>query len=438
MSTCQTCRHENEPDALYCDHCGEQLEPVCPGCRRANRVGAKFCRYCRTSLPQPPEPPDDAPPDPDPEPPAAEPFAEEVPVAPPLPDAARDDDAPSPAGDHRAALRAYVGFWYDPDARPDGMSAPEAAYYLLLHAGMTARYAGDPDVLAGLKTAVGDDRRRLLLDGCRYAAGLTLGRAAERLLDDALESEQVEQLIDLAVARDGAEEALRAARALADDPADRADPEVRLALARAAAAASAPDEFLRPRPDLRAAIADQLEPLRDAAGPALDPTREWWLFPPTGPDADAPEWDELLALTAPPRAAVAVAEPVAEPAVEPKGEPVPVQTAEAVDFTLAAASSGTVVTDMAFTAPDDPAVGGAVLLTREFSQTSFHFLFHAHGRMERTTAWDGGAVLADAGGRTHEQPIERGLALLRLADWPTAFRLRTPDGRVLGLRLFEE
>ncbi len=43
---CPRCQSENSTDAVFCDHCGLQLESPCSNCGESNRRGAKFCRRC--------------------------------------------------------------------------------------------------------------------------------------------------------------------------------------------------------------------------------------------------------------------------------------------------------------------------------------------------------------------------------------------------------
>ncbi len=47
---CSHCKHENLPDAVFCEACGTKLEPICPQCQTDNRVTSKFCRKCGLSL----------------------------------------------------------------------------------------------------------------------------------------------------------------------------------------------------------------------------------------------------------------------------------------------------------------------------------------------------------------------------------------------------
>src|SRR5262245_14486507 len=43
---CARCRHDNPPDAKFCQECGGRLTAICPACRRAVSPAAKFCPEC--------------------------------------------------------------------------------------------------------------------------------------------------------------------------------------------------------------------------------------------------------------------------------------------------------------------------------------------------------------------------------------------------------
>jgi class 3 adenylate cyclase/tetratricopeptide (TPR) repeat protein len=47
---CAACQFENEPDALFCEQCGERLEHPCPTCGTVARAEARFCRKCGQRL----------------------------------------------------------------------------------------------------------------------------------------------------------------------------------------------------------------------------------------------------------------------------------------------------------------------------------------------------------------------------------------------------
>src|SRR5215467_6606631 len=49
---CPRCQHENSPDSIFCDECGNRLETACPQCGEPNRRSAKFCKNCGQAINQ--------------------------------------------------------------------------------------------------------------------------------------------------------------------------------------------------------------------------------------------------------------------------------------------------------------------------------------------------------------------------------------------------
>ena len=47
---CNRCAFVNEPDARFCENCGEALEQTCPNCGQPVKPGAKFCKHCGFKL----------------------------------------------------------------------------------------------------------------------------------------------------------------------------------------------------------------------------------------------------------------------------------------------------------------------------------------------------------------------------------------------------
>ncbi|MEK6710656.1 MAG: adenylate/guanylate cyclase domain-containing protein [Nitrospinota bacterium] len=52
---CSACRHENRPQALFCEQCGARLERLCPACGDAVQPGARFCGHCGGALESAPQ-----------------------------------------------------------------------------------------------------------------------------------------------------------------------------------------------------------------------------------------------------------------------------------------------------------------------------------------------------------------------------------------------
>lgn len=51
---CNHCGFDNEPDARFCEECGQPLDQTCPNCGQAVKPGAKFCKHCGFKLMQSP------------------------------------------------------------------------------------------------------------------------------------------------------------------------------------------------------------------------------------------------------------------------------------------------------------------------------------------------------------------------------------------------
>src|SRR5499426_1714880 len=51
---CLRCQHENSPDSIFCDECGNRLETACPQCGEPNRWSAKYCKICGQTITQTP------------------------------------------------------------------------------------------------------------------------------------------------------------------------------------------------------------------------------------------------------------------------------------------------------------------------------------------------------------------------------------------------
>ncbi len=47
---CAACEAPNEPDAAFCDACGQAMGALCGGCETRNRAGAQFCKGCGEAL----------------------------------------------------------------------------------------------------------------------------------------------------------------------------------------------------------------------------------------------------------------------------------------------------------------------------------------------------------------------------------------------------
>ena len=50
QSTCPTCGQPRVPDAMFCHHCGRQLQIRCPNCSAGNPDDSAYCHKCGTRL----------------------------------------------------------------------------------------------------------------------------------------------------------------------------------------------------------------------------------------------------------------------------------------------------------------------------------------------------------------------------------------------------
>ena len=47
---CDSCQHQNRPDARFCSECGQRLLIKCPQCGSGNTPNSKFCDACGAPL----------------------------------------------------------------------------------------------------------------------------------------------------------------------------------------------------------------------------------------------------------------------------------------------------------------------------------------------------------------------------------------------------
>lgn len=47
---CSNCAYDNQPEARFCQNCGNRLQQICPNCSTANDLDARFCKNCGTRL----------------------------------------------------------------------------------------------------------------------------------------------------------------------------------------------------------------------------------------------------------------------------------------------------------------------------------------------------------------------------------------------------
>ena len=168
--SCPRCQHTTLPEAQFCNACGALLvEQPCPTCGRATPPGAAFCHACGTPLnPQTPAPIT-----------VSEALPEQVPEAPPSPEAERrhltvvfcDLVESTPLAEHldpedyRDVVRLYQAACTEVIERYDGHIAQLLGDALLIYFGWPAAHEDDAQraVHAGLEmlSALADANRRL-------------------------------------------------------------------------------------------------------------------------------------------------------------------------------------------------------------------------------------------------------------------------------------
>jgi len=182
---------------------------------------------------------------------------------------------------HSDALRDYRLCAESPETRRvQGMSAEEASYHWLEHAGYLARYGADPSPFTELRALSKEQRRDLVVAACRYTDAMTWADRARRLLaEEAVSADAFEEIEDMLLRRDALETVWTVARDLAEDLlAEDADLSRHLAGARCVAAEI--DDELSRRLDIVSVAFRVLRslPPRLILEPARDAklSRGWW------------------------------------------------------------------------------------------------------------------------------------------------------------------
>ena len=166
---CPRCQHVNLPEAQFCNACGASLVAACPSCGRVNSPDAIFCNACGASLtPQTPAPIQ-----------ATETLPEQIPEAPPSPEAERrhltvvfcDLVESTPLAerldpeDYRQVVQTYQAACTEVIERYDGHIAQLLGDALLIYFGWPTAHEDDAQraVHTGLEMlkALADANRRL-------------------------------------------------------------------------------------------------------------------------------------------------------------------------------------------------------------------------------------------------------------------------------------
>ena len=181
---------------------------------------------------------------------------------------------------HAERLHHFLHCWHAGGAPAAGVSAEAAAYYLLEHAGMLRRYAGDDEVTAGLKDLDAADRAKLVRDACAFMGGIGLANKCRQLVGgENPDAEQVHLLSQVLEGRDELETAVSLAREVAG-PLTQHDAAVQRGLTDARARLDEIDKVLEAHRGLTALACRELQGVFARIDPTirqgLNLRRYWW------------------------------------------------------------------------------------------------------------------------------------------------------------------
>lgn len=172
--------------------------------------------------------------------------------------------------------------WFDEEQRERvGISIPEAGYYLSLHVAFLYRFTGNERIVLGLQEWPQSDRLSLGQAVGEYLSGLTISCTAEQLLSsDVLEPEDLEQLEETLLIRDGAEAVLNLIQSTWSDLPDELMRTVPPTLAAARANLALYDQRMKARPDVVAVLGEALMAMEPHFVLPIEREREWWFHLP--------------------------------------------------------------------------------------------------------------------------------------------------------------
>lgn len=174
----------------------------------------------------------------------------------------------------RNGMEESTNFYADPSSRPDGMSDGEAAYYLLMHAGMLHRYTDDLGHYDQIEERI-PDRKGLVIAAAIWASGSGCVEQAKLLLArDDVDEDDREDVEDLLLLLDELYVFLMALYALSSGFHD--DAEVVTATAKARAVFDELGTVLRENPVDCVLAAGPLLALREHIQLPIKP-EQWWL-----------------------------------------------------------------------------------------------------------------------------------------------------------------
>lgn len=444
---CLDCPTRNLSNANFCDSCGSPLKRDCAHCGCHNRIAARVCRNCGVEL--------------------KEQFqTEDTNFKGTFSQVHRDADVENDGlfedvafkasegpslelseqsfrAYHSASLREYVQLWFDEELRHEtDINAADAGYHVVLHAVQLFRFTAEAAVLAGLESWPLNERQLLMTAVGSYLGELTFTDTLRQLLvRDDLEPEDLEQLEDVLLARDGLEEVLRFLPQLAEGFSDSHHASFQQSLADATAHAAECDALLQGRPDVLSVLGEPLAALEEAFEQPVDQQRSWWFQLPKqlAQEYELRSWPSDVLGRLPQRGSNVeepvglVEELVRSPIASRPGTDVLREPSSLPMLALAAASETQSTKANYLSASQFPNFLWAVL-----SQAShFYQVLALHAETyERTSEWDGAKIVAwstDGGQRSGW--IEQGIAELQLTGPICGCRLCLADGREVVLEV---
>jgi hypothetical protein len=335
---------------------------------------------------------------------------------------------------HAQSLQDYAVLWFDPAVRQEKkVSREEAAYHLFEHTAMLFRYTGRGLYLQGLTDQSPERRRSLVLAVCRYLKNCCLTATAGQLLSgDILDAEQLTELEDLMIERDGIEEVLRLAERLSADLLRAGDSQLRQELATVRSIVAELDDVLWERPDALTVACRALAGLRAQLAAEPDTRGHWWFG--IAADLDetfdqAPLWKLVLHTDGPLQSD------------RPK-RPIPLSASlfrgPEVKPVLAAADAWQVapVASLGALIPEVPGV--RVIVTR-LQQDTYQFVFIDNETCERATRLDGHSVVVRCGNDDRAKfLITGGLATVQVCKGFDTCWIEADDCQIVGTFVLDD
>jgi len=185
---------------------------------------------------------------------------------------------------HTERTEKYLEFFGSEAQRNTvGMSVGEAAYNVLMHAGLLFRYSGSEEIIKLAFDNMSDDLiTEIQVSAIRYASSTTILARAELILHkDYLEEDEIMQIEDLIISRDGLEAMLLLSVKLSLKFIENGNHDMLVALSNLRVLAAEFDDLLLTRPDIASVCSRSIRWLRDMI--AIDFSKEersnhWWFY----------------------------------------------------------------------------------------------------------------------------------------------------------------